>query len=165
MANKYIIQHAPFEPLRCELESVVHYDLPLRTKRYAIFGSAVMYLHGLREEIGDIDIFVDRYIYDQLKQKGWVEQRPRAEDPPLLEAWLPGGQLPVHAFYDWKKRGMQIDVQELLNNPEYIQGWPVQRLEQLRDWKASIAHHDTRPNDYADIAKIDAYLEEIGQQS
>jgi len=163
--SKYIIQYEPFEPLRCELLAVMNYKLPWETRRYALFGSSVMYLHGLREEIGDIDIFVDRYIYDQLKQRGWQEQRPRPEDPPLLEAWLPGGQLPVHAFYDWKKRGMQIDVEELLSNPEVILGWPVQPLAQLRAWKQSIAHHDTRPNDYDDIAKIDAYLEEAARLS
>lgn len=154
--SKYTIPFPPFEPLRWELHQAMNeLDRPCA---YTLFGSSVMYLHGLRQEIGDIDMFVARGLYDVLKQRGWEEQRPREEDPPLLEAWLPGGVLPVHAFYDWKKRGMQTDVQDLLHHPHWVQGWPVQSLSSLKEWKKTIAHHSTRPNDWDDICKIEGYL-------
>lgn len=154
---KYIIPFPPFEPLRWELHEAM--NMLDRPEPFTLFGSSVMYLHGLRDQIGDIDMFVSRPLYDALKIRGWEEQVPREEDPPLLEAWLPGGVLPVHAFYDWKKRGMPIDVRGLLNEPHWVQGWPVQNLESLRAWKKTIAHESTRPNDWDDIDKITEYLE------
>jgi hypothetical protein len=68
-----------------------------------MFGSVVMLLHGLREEIGDIDLFVSRRLYDELKVRGWIEHRPRVGDPPFLEAHC-GAGVPVHAFYAWTER-------------------------------------------------------------
>lgn len=146
----------PFEALYDELYEA-SWDLTENESRYCLFGSSVMFLYGLREEIGDVDIFVSRALWNRLKAWGWELQVPRPEDPPLLEGRLPG-MPPVHAFYDWKKRGMQIDVQALLNTDLVVEGWPVQSLEQLKVWKATISHHDTRPNDLDDIAKIDEFL-------
>jgi hypothetical protein len=145
-----------FEPLAAEL-LIASQGLVPWASRYALFGSSVMYLYGLREEIGDVDIFVAEPLWHRLEARGWERQTPREEDPPLLEGCLEG-MPPVHAFYDWKKRGMQIDIAALLNTDLRVEGWPVQSLESLRDWKASIAHHDTRPNDYDDIEKIDSFL-------
>lgn len=145
-----------FEPLASELLMASQGLVPWASK-FCLFGSSVMYLYGLREDIGDVDIFVAEPLWHRLKARGWEVQVPRKEDPPILEILLED-MPPVHAFYDWKKRGMQIDIQGLLNTDLRVEGWPVQSLESLRAWKASIAHHDTRPNDYDDIEKIDEFL-------
>lgn len=146
-----------FETLYDELVNASE-QLAEEDARYCIFGSGVMYLYGLREEIGDVDIFVSKPLWNKLRSFGWEVKTPREEDPPFLEGCLEG-MPPVHAFYAWKKRGMQIDVEGLLNTDLVVEGWPVQSLESLRAWKASIMHHDTRPNDLGDIVRINEFID------
>lgn len=146
----------PFDALYDELYEA-SWGLTDEESRFCLFGSSVMYLYGLREEIGDVDIFVTKSLWDILKNWGWELQVPRPEDPPLLEGKL-RDMPPVHAFYAWKKRGYPIDVEALLDTDLMVKGWPVQSLEQLKVWKATISHHDTRPNDTDDIQRIDDFL-------
>lgn len=128
--------------------------------RYTIFGSAVMYLHGLRQKVGDVDLFVTPALYSALRERGWKEQWPKEGDPPLLECKF-RHMPPAHAFYAWKGRGMPINVAEMLGSPRMVDGWPVQRLSQLREWKLSISFDPTRPNDFEDVIAIDSYLEKF----
>lgn len=126
-------------------------------RKFCLFGSGVMFLHGLREEVGDLDIFVSHALYAVLQGRGWVEHRPRMFDPPFLESSVPG-EPTMNVFAAWKSRGMLIDLDTLLYAPEVVRGWPCQSLQQLCMWKASIAHHSTRPNDWQDVAKIAEFL-------
>lgn len=142
-----------------ELEMVSKYaGLSPSASRFTIFGSAVMYLHGLRADIGDVDLFVTPALYVVLRERGWDEQVPRDGDPPLLERHF-DRQPPAHAFFAWKPRGMPINVAQLLNSPRMVEGWPVQPLAQLREWKLSIAFDPRRKHDLADVISIDQYLE------
>lgn len=148
-----------FIDLHAELTEAFKLVAP-RDRRFCIFGSAVMFLHGLRSEIGDVDLFVSGPLYAVLEARGWREEAPSMLfDPPLVERTFVSDP-PAHAFYDWKKRGMQIDIERLLCDPETVQGWPCQPLQQLAMWKCSIAHHGTRPKDWTDVAKIANYLAE-----
>lgn len=105
------------DPLRREL-----YSHEAGPGDYVLFGSAVMYLHGLREQIGDIDLFVRRQVYGRMRQwPEWVEHCPREGDPPFLEADL-GVGVPVHAFHSWQRRDPMVDVGACFRNAETVQG-------------------------------------------
>jgi hypothetical protein len=145
-----------FPALTLELQAALEETAP-DDRRFCLFGSSVMLLHGLRDRVGDVDMFVTRGLYEVLKRRGWDEQRPSPFDPPLLERYCEDDP-PAHAFYAWKKRGMPINVPELLYDPRTVQGWPVQPLQQLCMWKASIAHHSTRQRDWDDVSAIAQYL-------
>lgn len=146
-----------FPQLAQELTEALEYvELPER--RFCLFGSAVMYLHGLREMIGDIDVWVTHSLYRTLLNRGWKEHSPQFFDPPFAEKRFDG--VKVNAFYDWKKRGMQIPIHERLSDPEIVNGWPCQPLQELCIWKAGIAHRSDRPKDWTDVAAIAQYLSE-----
>lgn len=87
---------------------------------YVIFGSAVMKLHGLRDDISDIDVFVSQGSYARLRKRGhvWAERRPRAGDPPFLEATYKGTV--VQTFYTWTSREPMIDVCECFDEAERV---------------------------------------------
>jgi len=94
-----------------------------------IFGSAVMKLHGLKEEIGDVDLFVSQRAYDRLRRQGWVELRPAEHDPPFLEgqsiitrSLSVRSVMDFHAFYTWTSRDAWLDVPECFARSERVGG-------------------------------------------
>ena len=91
---------------------------------YVIFGSAVMKLHDLKDEIGDIDVFVSAAMYGRLRESAkidrWSEKRPRQDDPPFMETHV--GALAVHMFYTWTSRDQWIDAPEAFASAEIVQG-------------------------------------------
>lgn len=77
-----------------------------------LFGSVVMFFHGLRqrEAVGDVDLFVSRFVYARLRVRpGWREVWPRQGDPPLLEL-RPAGGVPANVFSEWAARDDWMDV-------------------------------------------------------
>jgi hypothetical protein len=143
----------PFFDLANELNDIG----PAVENHFVLFGSSTLYLHGLRDEIGDVDMFVTPFLFDTLLLRGWELQTPAVGDPPLLE-YDPPWQPPAHAFSGWKKRGYPIYPQELIRDPEFVSGWPCQNLQLLCIWKATIAHEADRARDWDDVAAIANYL-------
>lgn len=102
---------------------------------YVIFGSAVMFLHGLKDEddVGDVDFFLRRREWGSLMARpGWKVQTPRADDPPLLELPL---STPLHAFYDWPARDSWMDVAYCFGQAEEVKGYRCIPLSLLRHHK------------------------------
>lgn len=78
---------------------------------YVVFGSSVMRLHGLRDQVSDVDLFVTAPRFAMLRRHPeWVELRPRDDDPPLLETNYQG--VDFHAFYAWTSRDHWICAPE-----------------------------------------------------
>jgi hypothetical protein len=97
-----------------------------------LFGSAVLLLHGLRESIGDVDLFVTREAWATLSIKHadrWKVRFPTAGDPPLLE-WR--AEKVVHAWVRWTSRDTWIQVEDAWRRREAVQGWPCVPLELVR---------------------------------
>lgn len=126
-----------------------------------LFGSAVMMLHGLRETIGDVDLFVRREAWAELAVRGgWRVQFPTMGDPPLLE-WR-GGPVVVHAFERWAGRDYWMNVQQAWERRESVQGWPCIPLAMLARWKRDAARYNAGSEAHAkhsrDADVIEKYL-------
>lgn len=92
--------------------------------RYVVFGSAVLYLHGLRDRIGDVDVFVAPESYMHLKWlQGWEEHEPVVGDPRFLEGDV-GAGVPVHAFHSWCPSDWGVCRDACFREAEMVQGLP-----------------------------------------
>jgi hypothetical protein len=140
-------------PLRDELAAV-----GATQNDYVLIGSIVMQLHGLPREVGDIDMFVTRPIYDALGARSgiWAELRPHPEHPPMLEADCAG--VPVHVWYDFNDWGRVAPpgaiVPVAFATREVIEGWTCQSLGLLLNWKSRV----NREKDAVDVAILRRYL-------
>lgn len=154
-----------FEPVRMELVfaegramEVGPHD-PLE-KTWVLFGSAVLLLHGLRREIGDVDVFVRYSAWRELDRSVWAYNRPDQNDPPFLERECAGHK--VHAFHTWTDKDPEVDARQCRRAAEAVAGWWCTPLGLLRMHKAmSVAKHpaDARQAKHLpDIEAIDAYL-------
>lgn len=137
----------------------------IRWPEAVFFGSVVLKLHGLRQVIGDIDLFVSPMLYADLRTLGWEEQRPHPTDPPLLERRTP---LPVHAFYAWTPRDPEVDAGECFRRREDVLGFPCapldviakhkrQCLDRVRSWGVEVAGSKWEKHE-ADLALIERAL-------
>lgn len=131
---------------------------------YVLFGSAVLYLHGIRsgESVGDIDVFVTRHAWGNLLALDGVRVlTPRAGDPPFLE-FHDLCRTPIHVFYDWTARDGWLSVQECFDTAEDVRGatgYPFRcaSLATIRAHKdAAISRGHAKH--VADVRAIDRYL-------
>lgn len=131
-------------------------DLP--KNKMTIGGSGVMALRNIRQ-IRDLDVFVRRALWNELEASGaWMRWDPdpndsiRHADPPYLIKIVDG--IECHLFYDWKHRGYRVDVQEAIDNSEWVEDWPCVSLNFILQWK----EFTRRPKDVEDIKLINEYL-------
>lgn len=120
---------------------------------YVLFGSMPMWFNGLRDAVGDIDVFVTRPVYDRLATKSyWIEQLPREDDPPFLELAVPP---PIHVFYAWTSRDKHMNVKRNFAEAQVSKdGWRYAPLTEVRKWKVEA----NRPKDLPDVEAIDRFL-------
>lgn len=128
---------------------------------YVIFGSAVMKLYDLKDEIGDVDVFVSQHSYAKLrKNPRWTEQRPRRDDPPFLAARY--GDMDFHAFYAWTFREPLIDAPECFARAHRKDGVIAIPLELVAEQKAySVRLHGAEgrwAKHRTDLDTINAYI-------
>jgi hypothetical protein len=124
-----------------------------------VFGSAVLKLHGLRDEIGDVDVFVPARVYARLRHSPrWVEQRPQKGDPPLLEARSDKLDVPFHVFHAWTSRDEWLDVPEAIETSERVRLVRCVRLDVLKRWKkhALQDYPEAREKHLADLRVLEA---------
>ena len=126
-------------------------------------GSGAMYLHGLREEIGDIDLFVTPGKWGELVEKGWDWETPKAGDPPIAATDIDGIDVRLNAFFDWDKRHgySQFEggiVQAAFTHREFFKGVYCQPMWQLLKWKEWLADNNVHAKHGVDSAAIREYL-------
>lgn len=138
-----------------------------RDAEYVLFGSAVLYLHGLRapETVGDIDVFVSRRVWGAIfgQQLSFV-RTPQAGDPPFIERVT---DPPLHIFYDWTVRDSAwITMGECFLTAENVRGWQCASLATIRGHKSGAAKANPGSERHAkhlhDIERIDAHLDAEG---
>lgn len=138
--------------------------LDLRPHKYALGGSAVLALRGIRP-IRDLDIYVSYQFYRQLKEKeksGWVEWEANPHDP-LNHSKVPylmkvQYHVTCTAAREWKHGGAprRVDVQELITDPEMVEGIPCIPLHVVYEWKKAVG----RPKDIVDVQLIDRWRQQ-----
>ena len=117
------------------LEVIDKLNLP--KDQYCIIASGVMLMHGLREQVDDVDLKVSPELFEDLMRKYNMQQSSRYD-------------------YVYELNG-NIDVNCVNFDPNAIEitsGYPVENLEKQLAWKLA----NNRPKDQDDIRKIQEYL-------
>ncbi|MFN7160303.1 MAG: hypothetical protein ACK4NC_01690 [Candidatus Gracilibacteria bacterium] len=124
-------------PFRKGLES-----LHLPFGQYALFGSTVLAVRGLRDA-KDLDIAVKKELWDDL-----IKKYPENfhDSPPSLQFEN------IDIFRDWKSLTGEID--EMIDTAEIFEGIPVVRPEYLFRLKKDLG----REKDFVDIELLTQYL-------
>lgn len=116
-----------------------------RQEEWVLFGSSVLYLHGLRsaESVGDVDVFVSRRVWGLLLDllavpgdHGCTVETPRAGDPPFIAYRI---KTPIHLFYDWTKRDEEwISVADTFEHAETV-SFPILDVggRTYADWRCA----------------------------
>jgi hypothetical protein len=121
---------------------------------YVIFGSMPMWFHGLRDGVGDIDVFVRESAYEKLKaDEDMIEVIPDPNDPPYLEYSLVKPN--IHFFYDWTGKSNAMDMEQCFKEAEVSGGWRFAPLEEVFKWKSEAL----REKDIEDLVRIKEYWE------
>lgn len=122
--------------------------LNLPDGQYAVFGSALLDVWGLRQAV-DLDIIVTPQLYKQLKSEGWEEKQ--ANGFTLLskdDANISTVQSqPTDGSYN-------PDRLKLIRDAIFIEGLPFVRIEEVIACKVDY----DRPKDRQDVAMINEYL-------
>lgn len=124
--------------------------LRLPTTDYVVFGSGPLLAHGLRTQLGDLDVVARGHAWDRLAAHCPPRRAPSGHGyviPLVIEVadrWLPG-----------------FDTDHLISTAEHHDGIPFAPLDAVRASK----HATDRPKDRADLALIDAaYRQYDGRQ-
>lgn len=155
----------PFHALRSQLNEAVVLTEPGGPGRpWALFGSAVLKLHGLRERIGDIDVSVDHAVWVYLANHPmWEVRVPDPAHPPYCARKC--GGLEVHAFYTWQADEPEVDLLTARIHAQLIHGWYATPLRLVRTHKLlSVQRHPgSEPHEKhkADILAIDRELRRV----
>lgn len=115
-------------------------NLNLQDGDYIVVGSGILGALGIRES-RDIDLIVSKSLFDDFKNQGWDEDS--WPDQPTLTNGL--FELGVHWY------GKEVD--ELLENAQYIDDIPYLNLDDVYDWKKRLG----REKDLKDLVLIDEY--------
>lgn len=135
---------------------------------YVLVGGVVLWLHGLRESIEDIDGFVTPELFDGLY---------------VRDGWYADFDDHGHPFVGWETHGVPVSVcaasppgrwapategdlvEETLDRSERVEGrnelaglgaWPCQPVRQLHAWKSCFT--EPRPKDGEDLRVMADYL-------
>ncbi len=125
--------------------------LKLPAGQYAVVGSGILDVKGIRKS-NDIDLLITQEIYDQLKAKGWKEERY----PNTPREWVLFDG-PFDVSTSWGVGDYIPDVSKIMNTAEVIDGVPFARIEEVLKWKQAAR----RPKDLKDINLIEAYLAKL----
>lgn len=122
------------------------FNLPVG--KYAVFGSALMDVWGLRRA-ADLDIIVTPELYQKLKEDGWEEKQ--AHGFPMLVK----KDANVTTAQEWPTDGdYNPDRLQLIKEAAFIRGVPFVRVEEVIACKTAY----NRPKDQQDIKLLKEHL-------
>lgn len=135
------------ELLRRELDAVGATD-----DEYVIFGSTVLYLHGIIErEPGDVDVFVSKRVWGLLlPRKGWRVLVPAAGDPPILNR---RSEPELNLFFDWHKRDKWMNPSDVFASATEIDGYMLASVDEVMKHKVEAAENQ--------LSKVQKHLDDI----
>lgn len=117
-------------------------EMNLTKGEFAIFGSAVMAIRGMRE-VPNIDLIVTDKLWSELLEKGYI---------PDYEGFIRKSMVKIS---NWWFAATRRPIQAMIEDAEMIQGLPFVRLDEVRFYKSKL----NREKDIADVKLIDRYLE------
>lgn len=124
-------------------------ELGLPRDGYVIFGGACLAIRDLRAT-DDIDLFVSKEVYEELKGRGWQERTDLWEQP-WLQTEING--IIIEVYQHFEAEGWQPRFEHYLTEPEMVGGYRFMPLDELYEWKAFVR----RPKDVADMKLIEQY--------
>ena len=134
---------------------------------WCLFGSAVMQLHGLRDDVSDIDVAVSAPMFECLANRLITcTHVPDSRHPPFLDVRAGGGS--AHIFYAWRADEPEVDLGQCRALAEQVDGWWCAPLREIRRHKVAgdvycmqrYGHIPLRYQKHAkDVKLIDAYLQ------
>lgn len=128
------------------------------SRDYVLFGSGVMYLHSLRGDVGDLDVYVTKEVWGKwLPLPNWMVKTPRADDPPYLT--FLGGAIEIHAFFDWTWRDKWMDVRSCFQSSQQVYGFSCASLYEVLRHKREAANWNIAKH-IRDIPVIEHHLAE-----
>jgi hypothetical protein len=121
--------------------------LDLLEGTYALFGSAPLAAHGIRES-RDIDIVALPELYEALKARPeWKEKKLQDGTSILVKG-------NIELYTDWRSGEYRPDVRKLIDDADTIEGMPVVRIEEVLTWKKA----SSREKDKMDVGLIEEYM-------
>lgn len=132
-------------------------DVDASEDDYVLFGSIPMWFTGIREDVGDIDVFVRPHIWNKLLSLNEFDiHTPNVADPSFLEyrnfKWPK-----IHIFYAWNQRDTWMDVERCYRDAvtDERTGWRYAPLTEVTKWKLQAL----RTKDIDDLFAINEYWE------
>ncbi len=129
----------PEHPL---LEKVKALQFPLGD--YAVFGSGPLLVHGLVEDINDVDLVARGAAWARARSLGPVLMAPKGD--PVVRL----GDGDIEVFAGW----LGMDLEAIIDGAAIMGGLPFAQLEDVRAFKRVLG----RPNDLGHILLIEEHL-------
>ncbi|HZE87628.1 MAG TPA: hypothetical protein VE090_05510, partial [Methylomirabilota bacterium] len=120
-------------------------SLNLPKGSYIVYGSAPFVIHGIRE-VNDIDMYVTKEIFEDLKKKGWKKVYKGLKDEPLTYDIF-------EAHDTWEFSPYSPTLPDLLSRATEVEGITFASLIDVKKWKQGSG----RPKDIVDLKLIDDY--------
>lgn len=117
-------------------------EMNLTRGEFAIFGSAVMAIRGMRE-VPNIDLIVTDKLWSELLERGYL---------PDYEGFIRKNMVKIS---NWWFATTRRSIPMMIEDAETIQGLPFVKLDEVRFYKSKL----NREKDIADVKLIDRYLE------
>lgn len=124
--------------------------LNLPQGQYAVFGSGVLEVHGIRKA-KDVDVLITEELYEKLKKEGW--KRKWFFWRTLWAKCITNGQNEAFTNLYWARK-YRPDTQELINQAELHGGVPFLRLEDLLEFQRNLP----REKDKKGVKMMENYL-------
>lgn len=128
-------------PIKKLIEQLKKLTLP--SGEYAVFGSAVMAVRGIRES-PNIDVIVTNKLWQKLTSSDYV---------PDSEGFIRTKQIKIS---NWWFAPTRKDILTMIKEAELIEEIPFVKLDEVRSYKKTL----NREKDKLDVTLIDKYLED-----
>jgi len=121
-------------------------SLNLPKGSYVVYGSAPFVIYGIRD-VNDIDMYVSKEVFEDLKKKGWKKIYKGPKDEPITYDIF-------EAHDTWEFSPYSPTLPDLLSRATEVEGITFASLIDVKKWKQGSG----RPKDIIDLKLIDDYL-------
>jgi hypothetical protein len=119
--------------------------LELDAKDYAVFGSAPLFMHGLKDSLRDLDVIARGTAWEQVLDLSRRGVLLAPETPPSrLGRMVCHPEESIEIFDRWP----DVDVDKLIDSAKLIDGVPFVQVGDVLEWKSGA----NREKDRRDIA-------------
>jgi predicted nucleotidyltransferase len=137
------------------IDTLKNLDLPI--VKFAVFGSAIMDVYGLKQS-NDIDLILSDGLFDELqKSSDWktIIKNPDINWQGLV--YKKDSPIEIEAFKYFPNPNYKGDFSEMISGATIIDGLPFVSIENVLKWKKSLA----REKDLKDIELINGFMSSL----